>query len=57
VNHTANIERLEAKRQGLKQAIHREMRTPHFDDVELHRMKKDNLRLKDEISQLRQRAS
>lgn len=57
LNKIAYINRLEEKRQDLKHAIHREMRTPHFDEVKVHNLKKDNLRLKDEISDLRQKAS
>lgn len=46
------IAALRAKHQALEEAIEMENSRPHPDDVELHLLKKQKLRIKDEIASL-----
>ena len=45
-------EALKAKHQSLELAIEKEESRPHPDDTELHALKKEKLRIKDEIEGL-----
>ncbi len=49
---TAHISSLQQKRDSLKHAIHHEMKSPHYNELRVHDLKKHNLRLKDEIATL-----
>ena len=46
------ITALRSKHQALEQAIQEEEARPHPDDVKLHGLKKEKLRIKDEISHI-----
>jgi hypothetical protein len=46
------IQTLKAKHQALESAIAEEESRPHPDDVTIHELKKQKLRLKDEIAAL-----
>lgn len=48
------IEALKSKHDNLEQTIQKEENRPQPDDVELHALKKQKLRIKDEIAALRQ---
>jgi hypothetical protein len=45
-----HIEALLAKHRKLEEAIAEEITRPHPDDVKLHEMKREKLKLKDEIA-------
>ena len=49
----ARIRELGSRHQSLEQAILDEMRRPSFDDVRLRELKRQKLRLKEEIETLR----
>lgn len=49
----ARIRELGSRHQSLEQAIQDEMRRPHADDVKLKALKRQKLRLKEEIETLR----
>jgi hypothetical protein len=48
----AQVESLESKHAALQAQIDREERRPHPDDLLLHQLKKEKLRLKDELAGL-----
>ena len=48
----AHVEALASKHAAVQQQIDREEQRPHPDDVLLHKLKKEKLRLKDEINGL-----
>ena len=48
----ANVEALASQHAALQAQIDREEKRPHPDDVVLHQLKKEKLRLKDEINGL-----
>ena len=50
MSENPHIEALVAKHQELEHAIEEETTRPHPDDVKLHEMKREKLRLKDEIA-------
>ncbi len=52
MNSDAQIEALSVKRDALKQAIAEENLRPHPDDVRIAELKKEKLKLKDEIHDL-----
>jgi hypothetical protein len=52
----ARIRELSARHRNLENAISAEMKRPAFDDIRLTAMKKEKLRLKDEIAALHERA-
>lgn len=49
----ARIRELGSRHQSLEQAIQDEMRRPHADDIKLKALKRQKLRLKEEIETLR----
>lgn len=49
----ARIRELGSRHQNLEQAIQDEMRRPHSDDIRLKELKRQKLRLKEEIESLR----
>ncbi len=49
----ARIRELGSRHQSLEQAIQDEMRRPTFDDLRLRELKRQKLRLKEEIETLR----
>ncbi len=49
----ARIRELGSRHQSLEQAIQDEMRRPHADDLRLRELKRQKLRLKEEIESLR----
>ncbi len=49
----AHIRELEAKRQQLKEKIAELMSHPSVDDIEIARLKREKLHLKDEIARLK----
>ena len=49
----ARIRELGSRHQSLEQAIQDEMRRPYADDLKLKRLKREKLRLKEEIEALR----
>ena len=49
----ARIRELGSRHQSLEQAIQDEMRRPHADDLRLKELKRQKLRLKEEIETLR----
>ncbi len=49
----AHIQELESKRQQLKEQIAELMAHPSVDDVEIARLKREKLHLKDEIARLK----
>jgi hypothetical protein len=49
----AHIRELEARRQQLKEKIAELMSHPSVDDIEIARLKREKLHLKDEIARLR----
>lgn len=49
----ARIRELGSRHQSLEQAIQDEMRRPSFDDLRLRELKRQKLRLKEEIETLR----
>lgn len=51
----ARIRELGSRHQSLEQAIQDEMRRPHADDLKLKELKRQKLRLKEEIESLRDR--
>ncbi len=51
----ARIRELSARHRNLENAIASELKRPSFDDVRLTAMKKEKLRLKDEIASLSDR--
>jgi hypothetical protein len=51
----ARIRELSARHRNLENAIEAELKRPAFDDVRLSSMKKEKLRLKDEIAALSER--
>lgn len=51
----ARIRELGSRHQSLEQAIQDEMRRPSFDDLRLRELKRQKLRLKEEIESLRGR--
>lgn len=52
MGHKDRISSLEARHQQLEDAIHAESTRPHPDEDEIHVLKKEKLRIKDEISSL-----
>ena len=46
------IETLKIKHHDLEEAIQQESNRPRPDDLEIHRLKKQKLQIKDEIAQL-----
>jgi hypothetical protein len=46
------IETLKMKHHALEEAIQKESNRPRPDDLEIHRLKKQKLQIKDEIAQL-----
>ncbi len=46
------IDALKAKHQALEFAIEKEENRPHPDDIQIHSLKKQKLKIKDEIAQL-----
>ncbi len=52
MNSEAQIEALAEKRSALKQAIHEENQRPHPDDNLINELKRQKLRLKDQIHEL-----
>lgn len=46
------IETLKIKHSALEEAIQKESNRPRPDDLEIHRLKKQKLQIKDEIAQL-----
>ncbi len=46
------IETLKMKHHALEEAIQQENNRPRPDDLEIHRLKKEKLQIKDEIAQL-----
>ena len=46
------IDTLRAKHRKLDEALTKETQRPHPDDLEIHYLKKEKLKLKDEIQQL-----
>lgn len=46
------IETLRSKHRALETAIEEENNRPHPDDIEIHRLKKQKLSIKDEIAQI-----
>ncbi len=51
----ARIRELGSRHQSLDDAIQEEMRRPSFDDLKLRTLKRQKLRLKEEIETLRER--
>lgn len=51
------IETLKAKHRALEEAIEQENCHPRPDDLEIHRLKKQKLQIKDEIASLTAKAS
>jgi len=49
----AHIQELEAKRQKLKDTIAEMMAHPSVDDIEIARLKREKLHIKDEIARLK----
>ncbi|WP_041373692.1 YdcH family protein [Phenylobacterium zucineum] len=49
----ARIRELGSRHQSLEQAIQDEMRRPHADDLRLRELKRQKLRLKEQIEALR----
>jgi len=49
----AHIGELEAKHHALKAEIELEQASPSADDLHIHELKREKLRLKDEIARLR----
>ena len=47
---TSHLEELRRKHQSLSEAVDEAQRTPSFSDLELVKMKKQKLQLKEEIS-------
>lgn len=52
MGHKDRIVSLEARHNELEEAIHTENIRPHPDDGEIHALKKEKLRIKDEINSL-----
>lgn len=52
MGQTDRIFSLQARHEQLETAINTENARPHPDDVEIHSLKKEKLRIKDEISEL-----
>lgn len=50
MNHEERISALKAKHQALEDAIAKELSQPHPDDIEVSNLKKQKLRIKDEIA-------
>jgi hypothetical protein len=53
--HVSSIERLDslkARHAGLEEQIAEETKKPHPDDVTIHALKKEKLKIKDEIARL-----
>jgi hypothetical protein len=51
----ARIRELGSRHQSLEQAIQDELRRPHADDIRLRQLKRQKLKLKEEIETLRGR--
>jgi len=51
----ARIRELGSRHQSLEQAIQDEMRRPYADDLKLRELKRQKLRLKEEIEALREK--
>ena len=49
----ARIRELGSRHQSLEQAIRDELRRPHADDIRLRQLKRQKLKLKEEIETLR----
>ncbi|MCL7463807.1 MULTISPECIES: YdcH family protein [Paracoccaceae] len=52
----SHITELRKKHEALSEAVERAQRTPGFDDLQIAEMKKQKLRLKEEISRLSETA-
>ena len=52
MNLDPRIDALKAKHQALEQAIEEQETRPHPDDDEIHTLKKEKLRIKDELAEL-----
>ncbi len=52
MSYDDRINALKAKHRALEAAIDEESARPHPDDVEIHRLKKQKLAIKDEIASL-----
>jgi hypothetical protein len=48
--HSSHVQALQTKHDGLERQIHEELNRPHPDDAALADLKRQKLRLKDEIS-------
>ncbi len=53
----AHIQEMEAKRQQLKEKIAEMMTHPSVDDIEIARLKREKLHIKDEIARLKKELS
>jgi hypothetical protein len=53
----SHIQTLEYRRDSLKQAIKKELKSPSRDELKINALKKYSLRLKDEIMALNKQAS
>jgi|JI91814CRNA_FD_contig_21_854530_length_386_multi_7_in_0_out_0_1 hypothetical protein len=53
----SHIQTLEYRRDNLKQAIKKELKSPSRDEMKINALKKYSLRLKDEIMSLNRQAS
>ena len=51
----ARIRELGSRHESLEQAIQEEMRRPAYDDMKLKELKRQKLRLKEEMEELRSR--
>jgi hypothetical protein len=50
MSHEEHVAALKAKHQALEEKIQEEEARPHPDDVTLHQLKREKLRIKDEIA-------
>lgn len=49
---SSHIAALQSKHEGLERRIHEEMNRPHPDEVTLQTLKKQKLRIKEELSEI-----
>lgn len=52
MNTEAHVETLKAKHAGIKEAIHEESQRPVPDSIRISELKREKLRIKDEIARL-----
>ena len=52
MTHEERIAALKAKHQALENALAKELNRPHPDDTEISNLKKQKLRIKDEIASI-----